>query len=198
MTATRLRIDGQWYADFELALEYLEPLEGGYSNRADDRGGATSGGISLRFLKLLANSDLNRDGFGDGDLNRDGNVDIRDIQSASRAQRAYLYETYFWQHYKLFNIKSQHVANRVFSIYVHMEPADAGAVVQRACRANLQKLVIDGQVGSKTFACINACDPHALLAALRSEQAAVYERIVAKFPDQRANINGWLDRAYRL
>lgn len=198
MTATRLRLNGEWYADFELSLDYLEPIEGGKANHKNDNGGPTNGGISLRFLKLVANSDLNRDGFGDGDLNRDGVVDIRDIESATHAQRAYLYETYFWQHYKLFNIKSQHVANRVFSIYVHMEPVDAGAVVQRACRANMQKLVIDGQVGSKTFACINACDPFALLAAMRSEQAAVYERIVAKHPDQRVNLNGWLDRAYRL
>lgn len=185
--ATRIRVDEVFYAEFEAALEYLAPIEGGSSDHQNDKGLTTKWGISLRFLNLVA----------EGDTNGDGHVDVKDIDDMSWAQRTFFYEKYFWDYYKLFNIQSQLVANRVFSIYVHMRSQDAGTVVQRACKAVQKELVVDGRVGPKTFACINAANEYELLAALRSEQAAVYDKIILKNPDQAVFHKGWTARAYR-
>lgn len=186
--ATQFRVDGKPYAEFEAALDYLDPLEGGFSDHAADKGGATKWGISLRFLNLVA----------EGDVNGDGHVDVKDIHAMTPTHRTFFYEKYFWEHYKLFNVRSQPIANRLFSIYVHMRSKDAGLVVQRACRSVQKVLKIDGMVGAKTFTCINSANDFELLAAIRSEQAAVYEKIVLKNPDQAVYLDGWLNRAYLL
>lgn len=169
------------------AMHYIAPIEGGKSDSKSDRGGATNGGISLRFLNLII----------EGDINKDGHVDEKDVWAMTEADRLFFYEKYFFDYYRIYEIENQFVANRVFSIFINFRGHDAALIVQRACKANLKTLQVDGQMGSLTLGCINSVNPDSLLASLRSEQASMYHRVVAKFPSQSANLTGWLKRAYR-
>lgn len=168
------------------ALHYLAPLEGESSNLQSDRGGATKWGISLRFLNLVV----------EGDVNKDGHVDEHDVWAMDEEDKVFFYQKYFFDHYRIYEIENQAVANRVMSIFVNFRGHDAALIVQRACKANLKTLVDDGVMGSKTLACMNSVQPTELLAAMRSEQAAMYYRVAAKYPDQAVNLKGWLKRAY--
>lgn len=169
------------------ALAYIDPIEGGKSNDKTDRGGATKWGISLRFLKSVK----------EGDINGDGHIDEKDIDALTHDDKEFFYRKYFFSYYRIDEIENQAIANRVFSIFIHMRGRDAAVVVQRACKANLKTITVDGLMGTKTIGCINSVDPDALMAAIRSEQASMYYQVVARFPDQKANLNGWLNRAYR-
>lgn len=170
---------------FENALEFVLPLEGGYNNIKEDAGGATNYGISLRFLKSVGE-----------DLNGDGHVDINDIVEITHSQSAELYKKYFWDHYKLYNIQDQFIANRAFSFFVNMRGKTAATIFQRAVRACGFDIVEDGILGTKSFNLINSIHPSVYLPALRSEAAAVYRLIVANNQTQSKFLNGWLKRAY--
>lgn len=170
---------------FEPAFHYAFGLEKGVSTHAADRGGVTADGISLELLKLL-----------DLDVNGDGIISDADIFALSFTQKREIYRKVFWEKYRLEEIEDQDVASRVFSIFVHTSPANAGKIVQKALLANLRNVVVDGILGSKSFAAINSCPAHSLLPAIRMAQAAFYEQLVARDPSQQVFLKGWLNRAY--
>ena len=58
---------------FELAIPVVLKHEGIMSDDGEDPGGITHYGISLRFLKTLA--ELDKDSFSLGDVNHDGIID---------------------------------------------------------------------------------------------------------------------------
>lgn len=68
---------------------------GKFTDDKRDPGGATKYGISLLFLSGL--QDLDKDGWRDGDLNRDGKVDAQDIHSLNLPISQQLYHDYFWK-----------------------------------------------------------------------------------------------------
>lgn len=177
----------QTFAKLVPAIDYIHPIEGYRSDSPTDRGGATKWGISLRFLNLVS----------EGDINGDGHVDEHDVWAMTEEDKFFFYEKYFWRYYRLGELRDQQVANRIFSIFINFRGQDAAKIVQLACRSNLKRLAVDGIMGSETIRCINSATPQSLLAALRSEQASMYHKIVNRFPDQVANLEGWIRRAYR-
>lgn len=173
---------------FANSFESLMQLEGGFNDIAEDKGGATNYGISLRFMTGIPNYDA--------DINNDGHVNRDDIIAIDKADAKFLYKKYFWDYYGIDRIESPFVKEKVFHTYVNMRGLTVGKIIQRAVRANGIELVEDGIVGSKTIKALNEYGGM-ILPAFRSEQASVYRMIVHKDYTQKKFLNGWLNRAYR-
>ena len=176
-------------AFFLKALQHTYRMEGRFSDVAQDAGGPTDFGISLRFLKSLP--DL------DGDLDGNGHVDEFDIKVMTPSDASTLYRKYFWDWYRLDEIQHERIAVKVFDLLVNMRSKQAVRIVQRGLRACNKAVLEDGLLGEKTFAAINALHNELnLVAAMRSEAWGHYRLIVAADSSQKIFLNGWKNRAY--
>lgn len=88
-------------ADFNLAVEKLLALEGGYSP-SDSTAGAVNYGITERFLRLIG--------------------DRRDVRGLTRAEAVELYRKHFWDRYHLGLFADQRLAEAVFVSIVNVSP----------------------------------------------------------------------------
>jgi lysozyme family protein len=155
-----------------------------------DPGGPTHYGISLRFLKTL--DALERDGFLAGDINHDGDIDAKDIQSLQRLDAIALYRRYWWEPYGYDCLTHQVIATKAFDLTVNMGAPSSHRALQRAVRAaGGSCLVEDGVLGPHTLEAVNALNADILLAAYRSEAASHYRSL-----HQPRYEKGWLNRAY--
>lgn len=179
--------------EFRLAVDIVLKHEGYYSNDADDRGGATKYGISLKFLQGLKDSD--NDGYLDGDLNFDGIVDINDIRSLSPQDAVDLYYFEFWVKDQ-FDRLPYFLSPKLFDLAVNMGTQQANKLVQRAIKACGLPLDDDGIIGPRTLQALKLVDKSAVLSALRSEAAGFYRYLVASGKGHSKYLNGWLNRAY--
>lgn len=180
---------------FAKAIPFVLANEGGFINHANDPGGATNYGISLRFLKAIG--DFDDDGWLDGDLDHDGDVDVDDIRNMTEHEAIEFYLRRFWRPNKYQRINSQHVATKVLDLTVNMGSRQSHKLLQRALRACGKEVVEDGLLGNKTFAAVNAANEECLLTSLRSEAAGFYRILVALKPEERMPFKrGWLNRAY--
>jgi lysozyme family protein len=135
--------------------------------------------------------DLDGDGFAEGDFDKDGDVDAADIRAMTEAQAAAIYKSQWWDRYRYGDIHDQAVATKVFDLSVNMGPVRAHSLLQQALRSADKPVPVDGEMGPKTIAAVNAAEPRILLAALRSEAGGFYRKL-----DKRAFLAGWLRRAY--
>lgn len=174
---------------FQLAIGITLEHEGFLSDDPDDRGRATKYGISLAFLEDLQDDD--GDGFLDGDINRDGVVDARDIYELTLDEAIGIYRSRFWEPYRFEEIFDQSVANKAFDLCVNMGPRRAGRVFQRAIKYFFPDIKVDGIVGPRTLWCANECNPGQLLVEHKHEAARKYREL-----NNPKFINGWLNRAY--
>lgn len=180
-------------ANFEAAMPTILLHEGGNSENRHDPGGVTNFGISLRFL--LKTGDIDKDGWPDGDINHDGDIDAEDIRQLSEADATKLYRQYFWDKNHYENIHDQDIATKVFDLAVNMGSYAANRVLQRAVRSAIGlRLVEDGIMGQKTFTAVNLAKPPILLAAIKSEAAGFYRAI--RYKGSRFFMTGWLNRAH--
>lgn len=170
--------------------------EGLFVEDLRDPGGATNYGISLRFLKSAG--DLDKDGWLDGDIDQDGDVDIADIKKMSQHAATKLYELHFWGRYGYGRIENQDVATKVFDLAINMGSTGAHRCIQRAVRAAIVGISLDddGVLGPRSLKAINVSHPFKLLPALKSEAAGYYRSIRLKDANEKNFIKGWLNRAY--
>lgn len=176
-------------AEFLPAVNNLLRQEGGWVNDKRDLGGATNYGISLRFLREAGQ--VGNDGFKEGDLDKDGDVDSDDIRRISQEDAKDIYRKYWWDRYGYSRIKSQEIANLVLSISVNRGPFNAHRLIQKAACTN-----VDGKFGPKTVAAINSGDQRKLLDAFRIVAEYDYRELVLKNPKLEIYLNGWLNRIY--
>ena len=184
-------------ARFEPAVEAVLDHEGGgrFVDHPSDPGGATRWGISLRYLRTRGAA---------GDVDGNGQVGAEDIRRLTRDQAVAIYREDWWLPGRYAEIQDQLVAEKVFSLAVNMgdvrrrnAPNPAHTLLQRAVRAASGiRLEVDGRIGDRTLAAVNACQPAALLAALRSEAAGRYRRLVLRNDRLGVLLQGWLNRAY--
>lgn len=193
-------------AAFNEAVEVVLEHEGGLIDHPSDPGGVTNYGISLRW----ARGELQR--VGDValellDTDGDGDVDADDIRKMPRASAKSAYLKFFWKPNQYGRIMHQHTATKVFDMAVNMGPRQAHKLAQRAVRAATGvKIADDGILGRISFSQINLADPHAMMAALRSEQAGFYRALILRNEALRQHgidvhdfskfKAGWLRRAY--
>ncbi len=159
-------------AVFEYAVQCLLIWEGGYINSPNDPGGETNYGISSRSFPHI------------------------DIKNLTKQQAKAIYKKEFWNANPFFNeLKDEEIAAKLFLAVVHMGVKQACKLMQRAVRS-WQYLEADGIIGNKSITAINKLKASELIPAFNSEVAGYYRTLVAKRPELKVFINGWLNRAY--
>jgi lysozyme family protein len=184
------------FSDFDKAVGVILKHEGGLANNPNDPGGITNFGISMRFALQDLQGDLDQDGFKDGDFDHDGDIDADDIKNMKVGDAIRIYKQYWWDKYHYELITGQDAATKVMDCCVNMGPA-AHKLVQRACNdlGVEPRLVVDGQLGSKSFSAINSFDEVKFLAALCKQQKQFYDRIIVINPKLEVFRYGWYKRA---
>lgn len=181
--------------DFVQALNFVLDREGGLNKTTEgfDAGGVTNQGISLRFLKEVPLERLKMFGI----FSPIDETVIEDL-SASQIHSIYFYE--FWEQARFKEIEHQSLVNYIFDMAVSHGIAQAIKLVQEAiCAATFKRdyLVQDGVMGPKTIAAINKYG-NFLLPIIIAVRARFYHLIVEKRPKDKDNLNGWLNRCYKI
>ncbi len=106
-----------------------------------------------------------------------------------------LYRDQFWDKWGYGKIADQKVATKVFDCAVNCGPGHAAQMAQRAANANGQSVIIDGNLGTKSFAGINAVDPQTFVHAYADQMRAYYNGLVSAKPKLGKFLKNWLHRA---
>ena len=106
------------------------------------------------------------------------------------------YQTQFWNQW-FQQLTSDEVAKRVYDASVNMGGGTAVYLLQQAVNDSSPATVLneDGLWGPKTVGASNACDPVALVAALKSARVFHYECIVKANPSDQEYLADWVARA---
>lgn len=166
--------------------------EGGYVNDPVDPGGATNYGISLRWLRTVG--DLDNDGFDDGDLNRDGLVDKKDIVMIKPEDAARYYYDHWWSKFS-YSKMPYPVGEKVFDMAINMGGRRAHILLQTALQTLGVKLTADGIIGPVTLKSITAVDSRTLAKELCNQQLGFYNRLIARKPAMGKYRTGWTRRS---
>ena len=171
---------------FKKAFDVVMKHEGGLVNSPNDPGGITNFGISLRFL--LASGI---------DINHDFDINSSDIIDLTKDQAKEIYKKYWWDKYRYNEIIYLDVAIKIFDLAINMGAIQAHKLVQRAINSldNQRQTSVNGILGQKTLAAINAISPMHLLAAIKKEASKFYTLIAERNPNLKIYLNGWLRRA---
>jgi lysozyme family protein len=187
---------------FQHALAVVLENEGGLQDDANDPGGTTNHGISLRFLREIPPERLRKYGFftiGDA-------LNAHDIQELTRAQVEMIYRGEFWvpgNFDKLTELQWPALTSYVFDMAVQHGTAQAIKIVQRAIWAyylhrNYADVFDDGIFGDKTIAQLHLVKAHDFLTLMAAERAGFCRLVVALNPKEKEFLDGWIDRCYRI
>lgn len=165
-------------------------VEGGESNHRNDRGGATNHGITIGFLELLPDGD--DDSFLDGDINRDGVVNIDDIRALDDDSSADLYYRYIWTPSRCGALPPA-MALCLFDGLVNHKPGPAKRLLQQGLGVKA-----DGIIGPRTRQAAEFADTRLFLFDYLSYRAVFYKDIVTADSSQAVFLRGWFARLFRL
>lgn len=144
-----------------------------YTNRANDRGGPTKWGITLR-----AWGDFVKEPVSDYDIR---NIDEEDARHFYRT--AYVYGPKFDQ-------LPEPLLSLAVDSGVNHGPRAATKWVQRAIGARQ-----DGVLGPKSFATLHYTDPLDIAMRVLASRIRLYGRLVTRDPSQAEFAHGWNNRA---
>jgi len=167
-------------ARFEDAIGTVLAHEGGFVDNPADPGGRTNFGITQ--------------GYYDG-LAAHGKVEPLDVKDLTIDQAKAIYQQFWWNAFQYEAINDQTVATKVFDEAVNVGSRRMHKFTQQACNVLGQNLIVDGNLGPKSFEAINACDPQALVTQLRSELATYYTNLANAKPELKIFLRNWLRRA---
>jgi len=180
-------------ATFELAVDMTLEFEGVDSDHADDPGGRTRFGWSLRTLRAK--------GF---DIDGDGDVDADDVAALTRDEARELYRQEFYERPGIDRLPS-YVGVAAFDFAVNAGPGRAIRELQAAVnelRREASPIAEDGVIGPNTLMAIGA-----LTVTLEAEELLVKTYILrrvrfhadlAKSPKLRTFLRGWTMRCCEL
>lgn len=126
----------------QIATDIVE-REGGFVNDPDDPGGATNYGVTIHTMRRLGL-----------DLDRDGDVDIRDVRALSRDQAVDIFIRHYFKKPKIDLLPSTLQAS-VFDMFVNAG-GNAIKILQRLLAEFGHPVTIDGALGPKTAAAVRA------------------------------------------
>ncbi len=165
------------------ALKYTFVNEGGYSDHASDRGGATSRyGVTIGELARW----------------RKHPVSKLDVRNMSEQEATDIYESWYWRPLGCHKIIHPGIAIAIFDIGIVRGIGVPPKYMQQICNAHGAGLVVDGHVGPKTIAAVNALDQALFVKDFAAKARNGFLGIVAGRPSQAVFIKGWLNRAKRL
>lgn len=165
-------------ANVDRLLPYILKWEGGFVNDPADLGGATNKGVTIATWRKVG---YDKDG--------DGDIDVDDLRLLTdRDVRDRVLKPHYWDRWRADEIKSQSVAN-ILVDWVWGSGAYGIKIPQRVLGVR-----IDGIVGSKTIAAVNAQDPRRLFELIKQERRDYIERICVTRPTNKKFKRGWLNR----
>lgn len=156
---------------FERLIGFVLAHEGGYVNDPDDPGGETKYGVSKKSYPHV------------------------DIASLTIEQAKDIYYEDWWLPLKCPQIHDDKVAQKYLDTCVNTGKGTGTKILQRALQMIGYRITVDGAIGPKTLAAVNAADPQALLVAMRQQQKAHYEQLIQKNPKLEKFRRGWMRRA---
>lgn len=167
-------------ADFTTALARALKWEGGYQRSKEDKGNYNSKkqlvGTNHGIAAFVYETWIGRPPT---------TKDMREMPMTNAAQ---IYKGLFWTRIRGDEIANQFVADIFFDGHVN-HGTQGIRLMQRVLG-----VVVDGIVGPKTLAAINARDPQTLYAQYRQVRRDFYHSIVARNPTQKVFLTGWLRR----
>lgn len=172
---------------FETAVAYVYVNEGGFVNDPADT--PTKYGITLATLQAWRTA-----------KGLKAPVTVQDVQQLTVAEAQSIYKTWYWTRMGGDALTSQPVATVLLDMCVLNGSKVAPLLVQAAVNtvANTT-LVLDGIIGSKSVAAINACDSTTLVQNLVAVLHTRYLAIAKQQPAKRKFHKNWQKRsAYYL
>lgn len=155
---------------------WIKSWEGGFSDDPDDKGGPTNNGITLATFRSV---------YG-------RNKTVDDLKRMTDTQWEHIFRTKFWDRWQADRIVDINVAFFLVQ-WVWGSGVHGIKIPQRILGTD-----VDGVVGPKTLAAVNARNGRQLFALLQQEKAAYLERCCVSTPTNRKYLIGWLKRLYSM
>ena len=163
-------------ADYRKLKPFILRWEGGYINDQADLGKQTNKGVTLSTYRSV---------FGK-------NKTVSDLKKITDEQWEFIFKKFYWDKWKADNIKDQNVAN-ILVDWLWCSGSYGIKIPQRVLCVS-----VDGIVGSKTIASINARDGRELFDTIKQERKDFIDRICQTRPQNRKFKNGWMNRINSL
>ena len=165
--------------------------EGGFANKAEDRGGPTNRGVSLRYME-------SRGVTRGADLNGDGVVDIADVRLVTDEIAAAWDREDFLEDPGL-DALDEALQPQLFDMAVNHGPRRAVIILQDTLRILGMPVSRDGALGPRTLRAaedaLRARGARVLNNELCEVRKSFYRQIVRNDPSQTRFLEGWLNRA---
>ena len=158
-------------ARFDKYAPILKKIEGGYSDRADDLGGPTMQGITLKTFRAYFGADKTKE----------------DLQNITDAQWSQIMRKY-WDECKADMIKNQSLANLVVDWNIN-----SGISGRKGVQEALG-LVADGIFGPKTLGALNEGKAVIPFYFIKVARMQFFKGLADKKENQINNLGGWLNR----
>jgi len=172
--------------------EDIVAREGGYVNDPDDPGGATNFGVTIHTMRRLGL-----------DLDRDGDVDTRDVRKLTRTQAVDIFIRHYFRKPRI-DLLPDAMQATVFDMYVNAG-GNAVKILQRLLAQFGEKVTVDGALGPRTAAAVERAFARAggyLVDAYGIARRNYYFRIADRRPASRkyarrrnGGKGGWIRRA---
>lgn len=158
-------------------MPHILRWEGGFVNDPIDAGGATMKGVTLATFRRF---------YGQS-------ATISQLRAITDAQWLQIFRVGYWDKCRADEIANQSVANAIVDWAYNSGPAVAAKKVQAVVGVD-----IDGVIGLRTIAAINAADPKWLFGKVQLSRIAFLEAIVRNKPPQAKFLGGWKNRVNSL
>lgn len=163
-------------ADYRKLKPFILRWEGGYTNDQADLGKQTNKGVTLSTYRSV---------FGK-------NKTVSDLKKITDEQWEFIFKKYYWDKWKADDIKDQNVAN-ILVDWFWCSGSYGIKIPQEVLGVS-----VDGIVGSKTIAAINARDGRELFDTIKQERKDYIDRICQTRPQNKKFKKGWLNRINSL
>jgi lysozyme family protein len=184
-------------SDFDTAVKVILKHEGGLANNPNDPGGITNFGISIMFVtKILASQGVTLS------FPIPNTPDL--IKALTVDQAKEIYQKCWWDFFGYSRIEDQTLATKVFDMAVNMGPPDqhsaksgrAHKIVQESLnKLGRSEIVVDGQLGNKSYTAINSIQSSVLLPVICAGQGSFYEGLIAANPRLAVFRSNWYHRS---
>ena len=165
-------------ADVNKLAPFILKWEGGFVNDPDDLGGATNMGVTIGAWKSCG---YDKDG--------DGDIDVDDLHLLTHEDVVNrVLKPHYWDRWKADEIKSQSVAN-ILVDWVWASGTHGIKIPQR-----LLGVTVDGIVGPKTIAAVNAKNPRELFDMIKIARFDFIGDVCLQRPTNNKFKRGWMNR----
>jgi len=185
--------------NFEIANKFTKAAEGGLSDVPEDRGGITNHGVSLVFLRGLAEeSQANRETLHRMQIRLPITREV--IKTLTPDQATTLFRWQFWNLLHLDDGMPLRMACLIYDAAVNHGRAWGVKLAQRGYNASNPGpwLAEDGILGPLTRRALSTSDTPAVHEAILKARRAYYEAIIARDSSQERFRRGWMNRIDNL